>query len=326
MKILAIDLTEQKGHIQLNKTFLDILNLKYDITFLSSKTYVEKINFKNNILLPDKLFQFKSKYEFVLKQIKLIRYIKKKYLNNSYDRIIILGFENISFSLAWRNVKIPTFTILHNNLTRGKLSMYFFNKISLNVSHIALEEFIKKYLTIKVNNKIFFLPHPLNQNILNLQNENREKGLIFCPSASSSLEEINSFADFINKQSYFRLVAKGPKEYSKQNVIVKKYFNNYEELMSKCEFVFIPFKYDYRVSGIFYEAMTMGKTVITLKTAGKFMIEMAKIYPQCVKLINEYSEIFSFSENESKCCFEINIFINKHDNLNISRILNKILN
>lgn len=323
--LVVIDLNVQLGHVNLNKKILSVLDDKYKISFVSSKDYIEKIGYPESIVVKNVYFEYESKYQFVIKQILLIRYIIKNILyKGSYSKILVLGFENISFSIAWKRVSIPTFIISHNNLSRGKMSLFFFKKISQHVSHIFFEKFIKDSFK-ELKNKVFCIPHPINPNVENNMYTEEITNLIFCPSSSSSHVEIQRFSELLKKQSKFKLYVKSDTLNSSTNIIVKKYFNNYEKLLATSSFIFIPFKYDYRVSGVFYDAMVLKKNILTTETSGKFMKEMSRKYPNIVYIVKSFNELDNIKSDIDMRENEFNSFIEEHSNANLKLHLERIL-
>jgi len=327
-KILVIDFNIQEGHVNLNRKFLELISKKYDVTFISSKSYLDKIGFSNSIEIQDKKFQFNSKYHFVLKQILLIRLILRTFVKGSdYNRILILGYENISLAIAWHGVSIPTYAIAHNNLTRGKLSLAGFKIISKVVIHVFFEDYIKKEYDSLVKNKIVVIPHPINPNIADLKEEKKEeeRNIIFCPSASSDILAVKKLIHYVKSHKMFKFYAKGDYNYESENIVIKKFFKDYESLLLISEYIFIPFKYDNRVSGIFFDAMSLKKTIITLDSSGKFMHEMSKLYPNSVYVLKSISHIEHVNISSHQQTVDNENFIKKHSDNALSNQLNKIL-
>ena len=73
-----------------------------------------------------------------------------------------------------------------------------------------------------------------------------------------------------------------------KNIIQKKRFKNYYELMKSSKFIFVANNFENRSSGVVYEALSMNKTVISIKD--KFMIEMKKISKN-IFIIDDINEL-----------------------------------
>ena len=132
------------------------------------------------------------------------------------------------------------------------------------------------------------------------------------------------FAEDVEAQDYYYLLAKGSSETRYENVLFSKYFNNYKELFNKSNYIFIPFKYDYRVSGVFFEAMIIKKIIIT-NDSSLFMKKMASIYPDCVFIIHNVEEIYKIQINKKKQENQFKEFYNRHADVSLKKELVKLM-
>ncbi|MEY1639342.1 hypothetical protein [Tenuifilum osseticum] len=317
MKILVIDLITQKGHIKFVRNYLSLLNYLGEVRFISSKDYISKIGYNNCYVISNWFFNYNNKYEYVIKQVLLIILLSFKINKNFKNyKIIVTGFENISFFIAWRFISNKTYVVIHNNLTRGILSIYSFKRIKSNITFIALENYIKEFIESKYKKKTYFIPHPID--IINIkENRNLSDNIIFCPSGSSNFEEIDKFKNTLNNNSKLILIAKSNTEIINKNIIFKKYFDDYDTIFDKSKFIFIPFKYDYRVSGVFYESMNYNKIILTTKNSGLFIHQMKKLYPNSIFFIESFEDIEEINISNELKEKEYKKFISLHNNLQI---------
>lgn len=306
-RIVVIDLLIEAGHTKFVQETLKILDLKYDVLFVSSNLYTKKIKFPNSIALDDELFQYKNRFEFVNSQRRLIHKITRLNIFKASDQILLTSFENISFSLFWRK-KNKTFLYIHNNLDRGKLSLYFLYKINSNHSFLVFEEYIKNYLK-KLTNECYNIPHPLCTIGDNPKNTS-PRDFIFAPNLELNSLKFKKVLAFSQKSS-LPLILRGEKNNSYgRKVISKPYFDNYTDLIYQATYIILNLPYDYRISNMFYECMRFNKKIILLEGYGKFGVEMKKFYPHNIYLGDlDKVEFGNFNNTE---------FLNQHSVKNIT--------
>ncbi|MET7028788.1 hypothetical protein [Sediminicola luteus] len=305
-RIVVIDLLAEAGHTKFVQETLKILDLKYDVLFVSSNSYLQKIKFSNSITLNDELFHYKNKYEFVNSQRRVIKKISNLNIIKRSDHILLTSFENISLSLFWRR-KNKTFLYLHNNLDRGKLSSFLFNRINSNLSFFVFEEYIKNYLK-KLSNECYHIPHPLSL-IEHKPKSTSPKDFIFAPNLEFKSLSFKKALAFSQK-SGLPLILKGEimNRYG-QNVISKPYFENYTDLIYNATYIILNIPYNYRISNIFYECMSFNKKIILLEGYGKFGAEMKKFYPYNI-YVGDLNDVEFNNLNNSK-------FLHQHSVKNI---------
>lgn len=328
-KVLVLDFTIQKGHININKAYIEALKKSFEVKLMTSNSYANKLGFKNDYVIPEELLKAKNRYYYAIHLAQAIRYVKRNVLNkHKFDAIVILGFENISFAFAWRFIRQKTFAFIHNNLTRKSLSSFCFKFISRRVSFLMLEDYLVKELKPKIKNKLLAVPHPINPKVLNLPVNNTQivEGQIFCPSARSDINEVNRFKTKILEQNKYKLILKAEEELITEKVIQKPFFDNYFELMLESEYVLIPFEFDLRVSGVFYEAMALNKKVLTTKNSRLFMKEMQKLYPNSVWIVESIEDINRIQIDEQIKNKEHKSFIEYQSNETISECFKSIVN
>ncbi len=314
-ELLVIDILEAPGHIKLVKKLLEILDTSLAVTFISSQRYIDQIGFEKNKALENSMFDYSGRTGFVKAQIQVINAIKTIIKNPSIP-IILTGFENISFSLAWK-LKNPTYALLHNNLEKSGLSRFFLFNISKNIQFIAFEEYIVSYMDQK-GLKGHYLPHPLQieakrgkQTILNTEQ------FIFAPHINVHSNFFKELSGFAIKNQLKLYIRSDSQDNMPEHIIAKPYFNDYETLLWHAAFVALNISYNYRVSGIFYEAMMLNKIIIFAEASYRFTKEMAIQYPENV-CINNLDAIKNMKPDNTK-------FLLKHADTTLLNHLLKII-
>jgi hypothetical protein len=278
-ELIVLDLLEEPGHVRFVKKLLHILKDTVEVTFISSDRYVREINPDKHISLPNKWFDFSGRVGFVKSQIKIIKRLKS-IISNRKTPILVTGFENISFTLAW-SFKNPTFAFLHNNLEKSRLSLFFLFSSTKNIVYLAFEEYIAAFCNNK-NLEAYYVPHPLQLKPIDKKTEADTANFIFAPHLDVNGVHFSRLREYA-KQHNLKLYGRGePKSLLPQHVSVKTYYEDYESLLQNAGFVVLDIHYNYRISGIFYEAMMLNKKMVFINTSHRFSKEMAQLYPENV--------------------------------------------
>lgn len=286
-QLLVIDPLGEIGHLRFVNRTIEILSKDYDIVFVSSSTFCSRVvKASKYVDLNDVLFSYSGKYVFVIKQILILLYLYIKIIPSYRNtKVLFVGCENISFSLVWRNSK-DTFLLLHNNIDKKGLSRYFFRRISRSVRLLVFENYILDYLKDIMKNKIFVVPHPLlkGAEMNKLEDNITYKNSILLLNVggdSEYLDEILSFAEMNNMNAYIKSSA-DLSYISSNHVQVSDYIEDYYSLLFNSVAVFINAPYNYRISGVFIECMSMGKQIFFLNREGLYSQNMHQNYPSNV--------------------------------------------
>lgn len=288
-KIVIVDLLAEHGHIVFIKETIKILSLKYEVLFISSSSYINKVGFDNSYGINDNLFCFKNKYDFVNSQRKVIKELKSiPFINSSI--ILVTSFENISFSLFWK-MNNKTFMFLHNNLDKGFISSFFLKKIKPKYSFLVFEKYLKNHLN-NIKNRCHYIPHPLDSELKTIVTSFND--YVFAPNIKLNSSNFKNVLNFIDETG-FKLLVKGKvNNLNNERILIKPYFEDYKELIANAAYIILEITYDYRVSNIFYECMALNKKIILLDNYGEFGKKMKDLYPQNI-FIGDLSKV-KFSE------------------------------
>lgn len=330
-RIIIIDLIAPIGHINWLNKLLSILEKNFEIIFISYKSFCNnivaekkiclddnllrtKLVLKNKLTLKNKLQRAKSRVVNLIKSYKSISKVKK--IIREYDKdipVYIVGFENISYAIFGFK-KRKTLLQLHNNLSLSCISLFFLKLITVNNSFIVFEKYIKGGLK-KINNPLYVLNHTLNfqEEDKSLTNDN----YIFITSKVQDIKFIEPIIRFA-KTKNLKVIFRSDLEFKNTRFLSsKQHFEDYKELLMNSSYVVIIAPYNYRVSGVFYEAMLYNKKIILLGPQQRFISEMKKMYPntfiQFKKNPNLHVDLNKKNDDYSK-------FILKHSD---SSILNQ---
>lgn len=285
-KIIIVDLIGTIGHVNwLNKLF-SIVEDKFDIIFIGYKSFCKHLNVEHTFLLNDKYSISKNKYHNLINQTKAI--LQTKNIIKKFDNEIplyIVGFENISYAIFGFK-KRKTLLHLHNNLSLSSLSLFFLKLTTINNSFVVFEKFIKTFLK-NFNNSTYVLNHTLNflPEDKNVSNDD----FIFISSKVDDLMFIDPIIKFAEAKRLKIIFRSELKIDNSETLISMPFFDNYKELLMNSKYVVIISPHDYRVGGVFYEAMLFNKKIISFGSKGTFINEMNKIYPNTFVQIQENS-------------------------------------
>jgi len=285
MKILLVDILSPKGHKNFNYRTLDILNSICTVDTAFEKGYLDeydntysKIN--NRFDIPDKLLPngLKCKIKFLYKLMyrirffRAMRWVERLNKEENYDLTIFSSVDIIAFSLAVYRLNKRYVFIDHAiaEINKSEIKKILWRHINKNAEVVVMEKYIQEYLidTIGINNKTWLIRHPLPQK-MNGQIQ-REYGIkiIFAPSGTNDENFISFLINNHNRIKDFKIIIKSKKK-SYESTSLEVYSNRisgqeYTNLMNSCDYVLLPYgpEYNYRVSGVFFEAVAYGKKSI----------------------------------------------------------------
>jgi len=285
MRVALVDLATTKGHRLFNSNMLRALEAKgLDVITISPCTaFLDPSDV--DIVIPD--FFYAGLNEVAQIPVRKLREIGRilwaiNHLEKlkPWDLILVSSFETVSFSLlsaSFCSLSSNIIAFLHYNIddaVRSVLKRSLLRSVSKGVTFAALEPFIADFASKLLRRGVVHVPEILSFSDLRrdaIQGSLKPSGrtLIFAPSGSNISD---LWEHLISAEQQFRdrgivVVLKGRAEYVGDSVIVKKYFSDaeYEKFMSDCSVVLAPLREDfnYRVSGVMYDACLAGKPVIS---------------------------------------------------------------
>lgn len=323
MKILYVDLLSPIGHKNYNYSLLDILSdfncvdTAFGYNYLSDyKGKLEKIGNVYNIpdkYLPKAVSNKKGLLRKLLHRFNIYRamkWIESLVDENKYDLVIFSSIEIISFALATRRLKKRYLFVDHaiSALEGNGIKKFFWRHINQQAEAVVMEEYIKEYLINKINikNRIWVVRHPLPKIDINESGflPSKDK-VIFAPSGSNDENFILFLINNIDKIKNYKVIIKSKRlNFKADNLDV---YNNritdeeYYRLMSACDYVLLPYEssYNYRVSGVFFEAVVFNKKCIL--NGNNTLRYHANDYPGTVTQYKEYEDFFNVLENLTNC-------------------------
>ena len=298
MRILVIEPLGEIGHINFDKAYLKVLESIGEVTLMTFPRLHKYFNIKNRIELPESFEEKSSNLLHRINQLKVLIYIQKHFPLTDFDAIIFFCYDEISFSLSWPNSN-KTFLMEHNNIdsvNNSFIKKLFYNRIGNNIHHLVFETYIKEYLTRNYKKKTHQILHPhYYDNIDDLllkhpvipQKGNPRK-IIFSPSLNNDHRVMLELKNFVIANDDYFFLAKNKYNEKTKNYRFEKYFDNYSDELKNCSYVFISADYNYRVSGVLYDALSFGKKIVIKDCLFARVIQ--KVYPNSISIINNIDE------------------------------------
>ncbi len=326
MKVLIADPLSEKGHVNFNLMLIKSTAIKHDVIFLSHKNYISSENlgvdtayFSDNNMnlnwlsasLRGRITYFKNTYQAI------------KFFNQSdCESLIFSSYENISMGLLClitASSKSVVF-INHNNLDQAKQSKIkkFFLKKTFKLGvHCVMTKASKDFLLkLEPQKNVYEMPHPLH---FPYNHEIQLGNYIFSPSSTFSKELKNILMTWCADSST-KLLIKGDTNKNSEYIIERKYFKNYMLDMQNCKFVLFLGSFDYRVSGVVIEALSLNKHVVAFES--KFIVEMKGKYPSMLSIINSIDDLASV--DSVNLTLDHSNFLEDHSSIKMDNVFNLI--
>ena len=266
-----------------------------------------------------------------IKDIKNIFFANKLIKKYNFDGYLFASYNTAVFPL-WLlinpNILKQSFIIHNNNIDRFNivpldhfnivpLKKKLFKLYSKKVNHIVLEEFIGDFLAdgMKIDrDKIFYLPHPLNQNNIQI------KKCYDCVGISNSNDEtwIERIIEIEEQQHIFRRnnckIILRSQEYTYDNgflSVIKGWLDDsiYNDYINKAKCIFLPYpsSFQYRMSGSVIDAFSNNTTVLGSRIP--LFLYYAKKYGSICKIANSPEDfcqkvILFKEEDKTRIMFE----------------------
>ncbi len=282
MKILLVDFDNEIGHVRINSKIIEALLPWCEITLLTTKFYRKSIVsdvVENQIKLlyldiPDlregKISSFKRRLMYLRVAPKII-----KEANKGYNIVFFIGYDLVTFSMLshFLKKKNNVWAAAHNQVifSQSQFRKLFFHILHPLISLFGNEKHIVSFIQDSLKRRAAYSPltyfetnKSVSKQKINKVREyylgNKFKNLIFAPSGSNETKILELLDNCLGKDDLV-LCKKMPLS-AVGNFIEMPYFNNYEELISACDIIFIGAPFKNGVSGVALEGMGAGKPVL----------------------------------------------------------------
>lgn len=306
------------------------------MTFVAPTGFLESADVDTRIDIPTSFFRHRTKIGARWSAIRVLSYILKNVSLENYDAIVFMGYETISFSICWhRNQKV--FLFEHNNIENARgswIKTFFYNKISINAVRLVFQDPIVKFIRETIGGDVVQIPHPYyrqdvsdsgigpNGIVSSLRPE--QPIVIFSPSNSTSQETQDRLKKFVSTTNgAYYATCKGCPAERTDAWEVRPFFDDYQGQMRTCDMVFVGACFDYRVSGVAYEALSYGKPIVLFDSI--FARELYSKNPDIVFIIKKLEDILYIKINSKKIQDVHSQFLKKHSFYTIKTIIESAL-
>ena len=294
-KVLLLEPLSPWGHKDINEVTIDILHDKYDLYYCSAEEYMEKQYSNVTYYTLDKdLFAITSNsfdnrkrlYKAFVKMLEITDDVNPDYIFvMSYD-VIVLSLVCL-IQRKYRHLYKRMYILNHSNpdeVLSSKVKRFFYDSISLEITNVFYEDYIGEKISEITGRKYHVIHHNLNDykkkvcsnvNIHDsLKNFFKDKA-IFLVSVSSNevskdiVEQIIKLdKDGVLAEKNIKVFMKNKTlDFSSPNVLLYTSFLTDEEyayVIEKSDYVMVLYNdqsYRYRVSGVYFDAITFSKPV-----------------------------------------------------------------
>lgn len=315
-KILVVDLLCPRGHVIFDLGIIDALSRDFAVHVAVGNGYLgqERVNGASVVYqAPSWLFSHSSKVGVRVKQICVALYWATRLDLDSYDGILVLSYETISFSWVTGlfGRRVPLYAFDHYNLDdfAARVKQWSFRKLSRRVHHLVLEPYMVDVVhrfggpTAHVS----VVPHPMRDvppaMIRGIKGDKSDIRLR-CVAPSGSNDE--SFVEWmiqeevaseVLQQHSVSLVLHSSKvSFDDGWLRVYRYQlkeDEYESLIYGADLVVLPYPqtFENRVSGVLLEALACGKYWIG--TGVPMFRSYASRYPMLGQVCESYQELLA---------------------------------
>ncbi|GAA0182416.1 hypothetical protein SH2C18_48020 [Clostridium sediminicola] len=331
MKIIILDYLFPKNHAPLYYKIINYLTNVGDVKVIARNGYYSKHkNDWKDVELEEIRVDMDGRNMIIRKLQSIVSMLKtrKVVAGNINSAKVVFTFDTIAFAIGRLFLKLDNFFILHHkniDELKNPVKKFFFKTYMNKVNHIVFEDYFKEYLVQKIGvdeKRIHVIPHPTFKSVTS-----NEEDIYDCIGLSNSNDE-NFIKEIIDDER-----KNGRLKMAKQQVILrsKKYqFDNgylkvitgylskkdYDNYIKKCKGVFIPLPstFEYRVSGVIYDAISNYKVVIANNVP--IIKSYEEKYPLLCIGVNNVEEFFA-KVDELKYCIttkkDFDQFIKFHD-------------
>lgn len=306
MRILVVDFLEEPGHIGFIRPLLAAIATRHEVWFASTPQFCCAVGWKNQVIFHGLGRSRRTRWTWQFFQcLQLLRLSLSPW--DSYDAVVFSGYETVSMSLmAGLFRPMAPFLIAHNNLDQlkqSRIKKYAFNLLPSNFKHLGLEAFITQFMQSELGLLAWTLPHtipPRPSAAPTLRPSlNSEKLVVFAPGRGLKPEHLESLAQSLRPVDRFRLIARPSRAEMPIGLecVLHAEFEDYQGILDRADFVYAGGDFEYRVSGVFYEAMAAGCTLLV--PPSRFGREMVKAWPNHVILIDKFDSRSARGKQES---------------------------
>ena len=319
MRVLIVDPLSYIGHVNYNYGIIRGISLVADYSIIVNhkmedelqKHGIKKEHFLDsysdqwNITALAAKYKKKAIYHILFRLFFLKVILQARKLKKEYDFILFISIDIISFSpISWLfNQKCGIIDHGIGNMAKNRFYKTAWKMCNHQIKLVTLEEYIKDFvLQHDPLRKTYVIRHPLPENKGITISDPVKEILIFGPSASNDADFVNELKD-CDLPEGIQFIIKGRESINKQGLniyserISDEQYNTY---LNQARYILLAYdsEYNYRASGVLFEAAMAGKPVLILnnntlchyKQIFNDHVYLFKTTDELMKIIVEHSE------------------------------------
>lgn len=299
--ILVVDTVCEPGHDRFNRHIIQMLVTQFNVILYTSRGFARRLDIPGLKILTFNERRT-NRLARLLWQYSLTRKMLKYYSTTSSIACFVLAYETIPYSLATFRASKPVFLFEHNNvdqLQSSTLKRYLYRAISNTTIHITLEKYIATYIRNEYGKVSRYINHPSYQLDEKPIDKCQIQGpYIFCPNGTVEPYLVKTIEEYAKINSDYEFYFKGHGSSANEKIHHVPFYNNYDSMLKHATFVLSGVRYTYRVSGIVYESLCLGKFI--LLQSSKYAHELAKRFPKSIYTFGNLSELTKLLQETPK--------------------------
>jgi hypothetical protein len=327
-KLLVVDPLSERSHYSFNIEFISLLK-DFNVDWVCSKSEGNKHSrMKALFTFSDFLINKKYRAFYSIGQSIILFFVLINCVLHGKRRVLFVSYELSSmlvFSYFFALLRIKVYLVEHNTIVpNSKVKSLLFKLLNKRVLHICLAPYIQGFIESTYGKKAISIWHPIPYYEKKYVNQNTTPDF-FMPSSTISKKMKSEIFNVFKRNSQYNLFAKGTSQNTgmQSNIIVKPFYHDYIEKIISSTFVIIPQRFEYRVSGVFFEALS-GSAIILLDDC-IFGRAMKCAYNNRVVLVKDWSDFLNTIESlNTTVCSQVDLFaINEHSKKILFEALSK---
>lgn len=279
LSMLVIDPLDEPGHGFFNAAFLNCLSGATDGGLISVRKFFfggQSFKFSRGLYT---VFQFLGWLHVLAYSI-----CRKKKV------VVALSYELVSLvpiSYLFNLFGIRLFMVEHNTyVPNSRMKLKLFELISKGVCHVCLAPYIGESIRA-LGRRAIDIWHPMREMTFISDDLLCREGQVFMPSTLQDSSLKRSIYEVFSQIDLGVLYSKGiGSQYD--NILEAPFYEDYDRVLVESNIVIIPQKFECRVSGVFFEALSCRNVI--LMSDSLFSRAMKEYFPKRVVIVLEWNE------------------------------------
>ena len=267
-KLLLVDTKCPSGHIELYRLQILAYCEEFDVTFATTSRYFE--NFSElpiaHLKIRGDQDLAKGKPSRKLQQFYRMYPVLRNWKKDGYDQCVLLSFDtHVLGAMSWLIESKGLEGYLHNNIdeiVNHAHKRLLFRRIAKRMTFCVFEDYISQFLQETFGAKTRVTPHPRRAIVAQDADPTGGEPFVFCPSSECDPSFFEKLDQFCAAKGLLLVTKPRPGLKERTGLIVKDRFDNFDDLFLAADYIACGVDYQYRVSGVFYEALGNDKKII----------------------------------------------------------------